>query len=178
MTAMSVSTILPGESEIDSFWQAGTRFATGVAVITVGSGEQVHGTTVSAFTMVSRRPALVSVCLSTSSGLAEFVMKHRMFAVNILSRGQAGLARHFASPSRGHGPDQFAGVAWTPGFDAGVPLLDRAVCWLWCQFRRVVPAGDHQIVLAGVTAARTGTGAPLLYYAGRLHPGAVAEDHR
>ncbi|HEV2779910.1 MAG TPA: flavin reductase family protein [Actinophytocola sp.] len=173
---MSLPAILPSESDVESFWQAGLRFATGVSVITVGSGERVHGTTVSAFTVVSRCPALVSLCLRTSSGLAEFLIDHRHFAVNILSREQSRLARHFANPARGQGPDQFTGVAWTPGFDAGVPLLDRAVCWLWCQFRRVVPAGDHQLVLAGVTAAKTGTGAPLLYYAGRLHPGAIGEE--
>lgn len=168
-------TALPSESDVDAFWQAGLRFATGVSVITLGSGEDVHGTTVSALTMVSRRPALISLCLSTASGMTGLVLRHKAFAVNVLARGQEGLARHFASPSRGQGPIEFAGVPCTPGVGTGVPLLAGALCWLWCQFRRVVPAGDHQIVLAGVTAAELGSGRPLLYFGGRLHAAAIEE---
>ena len=177
MTAsLKPGAVLPSESDLDTFWDAGLRFTTGVSVITLGSGDEVHGATVSAFTMVSKRPALISLCLSTSSGLTDQVLRHRAFAVNILSRGQQGLARHFASPTRGQGPIEFAGVPCTPGFGGGVPLLAGALCWLSCQFRRVVPAGDHQIVLAGVTAAQLGAGRPLLYFGGRLHAGVIEEQ--
>jgi flavin reductase (DIM6/NTAB) family NADH-FMN oxidoreductase RutF len=176
MTASLTPTyVLPNESDLDTFWAAGLSFTTGVSVITLGAGDQVHGATVSTFTMVSRRPALISLCLSSSSGLIDQIIEHRSFAVNILSRGQEGLARHFANPTRGQGPIEFAGVPCVPGFGEGVPLLSGALCWLWCQFRRVVPAGDHQIVLAGVTAAQQGAGRPLLYFGGRLHPGAIEE---
>lgn len=168
-------TVLPGESDVDRFWEAGLRFATGVSVITAGSGEQVRGATVSTLSVVSRRPALVSLCLANSSGLADLVIEQGAFAVNMLAHNQEGLARHFASPTRGQGIVAFTGVDYRPGFGAGVPLLDGALCWLFCQFRRVVPAGDHQILLAGVTGAEFGSGTPLLYFGGRLHPG-VIED--
>lgn len=161
---------LPNESDVDFFWRAGLRFATGVSVITLGSGTQARGVTVSAFTLVSRRPALISLCLPTSSGFADVLAAHGAFAVNILSRNQSDLARRFAGPARG---DQFDGVAWTPGFGAEVPLLDGALCWLWCRFRRTVPAGDHQVVLAGMTGVRLGSGKPLLYFDGKLHPGVI-----
>jgi flavin reductase len=170
-----VGVVLPSESDLDMFWQAGLRFATGVSVITLGTGEDVHGATASAFTMVSRRPALISLCLSTASGLADLVLRHRGFAVNILSRGQEGLARHFANPARGRGPGEFAEIPHVSGFDSEVPLLSGALCWLWCQFRRVVPAGDHQIVLAGVTAAQLGAGRPLLSFDGLLYAGEIKE---
>ena len=159
MTAMITPiSVLPGESDLDMFWQAGLRFTTGVSVITLGSGEEVHGATVNTFSMVSRRPALISLCLSTSSGLTDLVLQHRAFTVNILSRGQEATARQFATPTR-----------------ADAPLIPGALCWLWCQFRRVVPAGDHQIVLGGVTAAQLGAGRPLLSFGGRLHAGAIKE---
>jgi flavin reductase (DIM6/NTAB) family NADH-FMN oxidoreductase RutF len=174
-TSLTPSVVLPSQSDLDSFWAAGMRFTTGVSVITLGAGEEIHGATVSSFTMVSRRPALISLCISTSSGLTEQVIGHRSFAINILSRGQEELARRFGDPARGHGPIEFAGVPYVPGFGAGVPLLSGALCWLWCQFRRVVPAGDHQIVLGGVTAVQQGEGQPLLYFGGRLHAGAIEE---
>lgn len=150
--------VLPGESELDMFWQAGLRFTTGVSVITLGTGDEACGATVNTFGMVSRRPALISLCLSTSSGLTELVSRHRSFTVSILSRGQESVARQFANPTR-----------------AEASLIPGALCWLWCQFRRVVPAGDHQIVLAGVTAAQLGDGQPLLSFDGRLHAGVIEE---
>lgn len=174
-TSLSPISVLPDESEVEKFWQAGLRFATGVSVITAGSGENVHGATVSTLSVVSRRPALISLCLASSSGLADLVIEHGAFAVNMLAHNQEGLARHFASPTRGQGAMEFAGVAHHLGFGADVPLLDGALCWLWCRFRRVVPAGDHQILLAGVTAAEFGSGTPLLYFAGRLHPGTILD---
>jgi flavin reductase (DIM6/NTAB) family NADH-FMN oxidoreductase RutF len=176
MTAiLSPISVLPDESEVEQFWQAGLRFTTGVSVITAGSGESVHGTTVSTLSVVSRRPTLISLCLANSSSLTSLVIEQGSFAVNMLAHNQEELARHFASPTRGQGPIEFAGIANRPGFGAGVPLLDGALCWLWCRFRRVVPAGDHQIVLAGVTAVEFGSGTPLLYFAGRLHPGTILD---
>jgi flavin reductase len=166
--------VLPSESDVDSFWQAGMRFATGVSVITMGTGRRVHGATAASFTVVSRKPALISLSLSNTGRLADLIVRERLFAVSMLSDGQAGLARHFASAERGVGPEQFRGVPWTPGF-GGIPLLDHAVCWVWCEFRRVVPAGDHQLVLAGVVGAKFGGGIPLLYWAGQLHTGVIGE---
>jgi flavin reductase len=167
--------VLPNESDVDRFWEAGLRFAAGVSVITAGSGDTVHGATVSTLSVVSRRPSLISLCLANSSELANLVIKQGAFAVNILAHHQEDVATHFASPDRGHGPIEFAGIPCRPGFGAGVPLLNGALCWLWCRFRRVVPAGDHQIVLAGVTAAEFGSGTPLLYFGGRLHAGAIQD---
>jgi flavin reductase (DIM6/NTAB) family NADH-FMN oxidoreductase RutF len=151
--------VLPCASDLDTFWEAGLRFTTGVSVITLGTGDEVCGATVSTFSMVSRRPALISLCLSTSSGLTDLVLEHRSFTVNILSRGQEEVARHFERPTLAEGS-----------------LIPGALCWLWCQFRRVVPAGDHQIVLAGVTAAQLGAGRPLLSFGGRLHAGTIKDS--
>ena len=160
MTAMITPvSVLPGESDLDMFWQAGLRFTTGVSVITMGAGDELRGATVSNFSMVSRRPALISLCLSTSSGLTDLVLRNRAFTVNILSRGQEAIARQFTEVAR-----------------AEAALIPGALCSLWCQFRRVVPAGDHQIVLAGVTAAQLGAGRPLLYFDGQLHAGLIEEN--
>jgi flavin reductase (DIM6/NTAB) family NADH-FMN oxidoreductase RutF len=153
------------------FWDAARKFATGLAVVTAGSAETAHGTTVSAFTFISREPALISVCLKRGSSMVDMVSDRGSFAVNVLAGHQARLARHFADPLRGTGAGQFRGVPWIPGLRDGVPLLIGAMCWLGCEFERRIPMGDHELVLARVTAVTAGDGDPLLYFSGRLYSG-------
>lgn len=153
------------------FWDAARKFATGIAVITAGSAETVHGTTVSAFTFISHEPALISVCLKRGSVMLDLISDRGSFAVNVLAGHQGQVARHFADPLRQTGAGQFRGVPWIPGLRDGVPLLIGAMCWLGCELERRIPMGDHELVLARVTAVTAGDGDPLLYFSGRLYSG-------
>jgi flavin reductase (DIM6/NTAB) family NADH-FMN oxidoreductase RutF len=189
----------PATSTLDRrlLWDAARKFATGIAVVTAGSGNrpgQAHGTTVSAFTFISREPALVAVSLARSSSMLELIGARGSFAINVLASHQAGLARHFADPGRGAG--QFDGVPcvnapwvdgprvnaprvnapgvntpWMPGRRDGVPLLIGAMCWLGCELEQRIPMGDHELVLGRVTAVTAGDGEPLLYFSGKFYAG-------
>lgn len=152
-------------------WYAAQKFTTGIAVVTAGSAEAAHGTTVSTFTFISREPALISVCLKQGSSMLDLVADHGSFAVNVLAGHQAQLARHFADPHRGTRVGQFRGIPWIPGLHDGVPLLIGAMCWLGCEFKQRIPMGDHEFVLARVTAVTAGDGDPLLYFSGRMYTG-------
>jgi flavin reductase (DIM6/NTAB) family NADH-FMN oxidoreductase RutF len=155
-------------------WDAVRKFPTGITVVTAGSGASARGTTVSAFSYVSREPALVSVCLHRASSMLDLIAARGVFAVNVLAGHQAALARHFADPRRGLARGQFHGVPWVPwvpGLRDGVPLLIGAVCWLGCELQRRVPMGDHELVLGRVTAVTAGDGDPLLYLSGTLYAG-------
>jgi len=169
-----ISTVsAPAPADVDAAWQVAQRFATGVSVVTAGAGGEVRGCTVSAFCLVSREPALVSVCLRRGSGVLDLIRRHDRFTVNVLSSDQSAVARHFASRVRGTGGDQFDGIGWTP-WEAGLPRLSGAVCWLHCRPCARVAAGDHELVLARVMSLAEGSGRiPLLYFAGALHPGAI-----
>jgi flavin reductase (DIM6/NTAB) family NADH-FMN oxidoreductase RutF len=155
----------------ESFWRAAGHFPTGVSVLTLGRGEKMHGTTVSAFTVVSCEPPLVSVCLRSTGSSVALVTEADSFAINVLASGQARLARHFASRNRGGGRQQFEHVAWRDEFD--LPVLEDVVCCLRCVPVQAFPAGDHHVVLAEVHGAFVTEGTPLLCFAGRLHPGAI-----
>jgi flavin reductase len=174
-------TTRPAADALDGtlLWDAARKFATGVAVVTAGSAAvagQAHGTTVSAFTFISRDPALIAVCLTQGSSMLDLVGARGSFAVNVLASHQAGLARHFADPRRGC--DQFAGVPWVPGLRDGVPLLIGAMCWLGCELDRRMPMGDHELVLGRVTAVTAGDGEPLLYFSGKFFAGLHKELDR
>jgi flavin reductase len=163
----------PARADRDQVWNLAQRFSTGVSVVTAGAGNAVRGSTVSAFCLVSRDPALVSVCLRRGSQLIELIRRHRCFTVNVLSGEQATVARHFASRFRATGHSQFDGVGWTPG-EAGEPRLTGTLCWLHCRPCARVAAGDHELILAKVLTMAEGTGrTPLLYFAGALHSGDI-----
>jgi flavin reductase (DIM6/NTAB) family NADH-FMN oxidoreductase RutF len=153
------------------FWSVAQRFSTGVSVVTVGSGDHARGATVSAFCLLSKEPALVSVCLRRGSAALSLIRSTGCFTVNVLAGDQTRLARHFADRRRGH--DQFDGLEWTPG-EGAVPILAGTVCWFHCRAKEIVPAGDHDLVLAEVASlGQDRTRTPLLYFAGALHPGAI-----
>lgn len=152
------------------FWSTVRRFPTGVSVVTAGAGDAVRGTTVSAFTFVSKDPSLVSVSLHRDSGLLAVLRDVDQFAVNVLAREHDELARRFASPRRTPGSTQFADADWTRPEGDGPPLLRGAVCGLLCRQPREVPAGDHVLVLGEVVDVIEGVGSPLLYVAGKLRP--------
>jgi flavin reductase (DIM6/NTAB) family NADH-FMN oxidoreductase RutF len=156
----------------EDVWTAAHLFPTGVSVVTTGTGDAIHGSTVSAFSFVSREPPLIGVCLSRHSTLLAFIRERSCFTVNVLSTEQTGLARHFASRQRGSGRHQFDGLDWDNG-DCAVPKLAHTVCWLHCHEHDRLPAGDHVLVLASVRSLAHSDLTPLLYFAGSLHPGAI-----
>jgi flavin reductase (DIM6/NTAB) family NADH-FMN oxidoreductase RutF len=151
--------------------QAVRRLATGVAVLTVWHGDVVHGTTVSSVAAISRDPLLIGVCLREESGLTEVFGEARRFAANVLSTRQSALAGWFADPARPRGLAQFDHLEWEPDAFSGAPWISGSLASIGCHLTATIPAGDHNLLLGKVVTARTGEGAPLLHFTGRLHDG-------
>lgn len=151
--------------------QAVRRFSSGVAVLTVRHGDVRHGTTISSLTAVSRQPLLVAVCLARGSGFVDLAVASGSFTVNVLGAHQADLAAWFADPGRPAGTAQFDHLRWQPDPATGAPLLDNVLAGFSCTLLHRIPAGDHYLLLAEVTAGRSAEGNPLLHFAGRLHDG-------
>jgi flavin reductase (DIM6/NTAB) family NADH-FMN oxidoreductase RutF len=145
------------------------RIASGVGVLTVRSGPDLHGTTVSSLTAVSRDPLLVGLCLvHDSMGLA-LLKACRTFAINVLDTTQTMTARWFADSRRPRGRAQFDRVEWEPDPSSGAPLIDGALAWLSCRLVANVEAGDHELLVAEVVGGSAREGQPLLSFAGQLH---------
>ena len=143
----------------DDFRAALRRFASGVTVVTVAIGDHLHGMTASSFASVSLEPPLVLVCLSKTSRTRAMIEEKGSFAVNILSEGQAEVARVFARA----GVKPFDELPHTRGSD-GEPLLDDAIACIECRTNKITAAGDHDVLFGEVMACTTRGGAPLLYY--------------
>lgn len=148
-------------------WSVLRLLVTGVAVITTGGGPTTRGTTVSSIALASHSPPAVTVCMRQDSpGLLQ-LKDEVIFTVNLLASGQAHLAAHFAAPERAAGLDSPSCGAWRHDIASG-PALRGAVGWLECRTERVIPVGNHELVIAQVCAAVPGSGTPLVQQGGTL----------
>ena len=138
------------------------QFPAGVTVVTVKSGDEVHGLTVSAFASVSPEPPLILVCIDHRGRGHELLQRHdAVFGVNILRAGQDDVSNRFAFSDE----DRFATGNWITA-ETGAPLLDDAVAWLDCTVYSRHTAGTHTIYIGEVQASKViGDGAaPLVYW--------------
>ncbi len=135
-----------------------------VAVLSAKSGGDVHATTVSSVTSVSRRPPLVLVCLAEGSRALELASEAGAFTLSFLASGQEDVAARFADGARPAGHAQFAGVPHrlTPQG----PVIAGAAAWLGCTMSAVHPGGDHRVVVGEVASADVGDGHPLVRHDG------------
>lgn len=141
------------------------RYATGVTVVTTRWQAGPAGLTVNSFTSLSLEPPLILWCLNRVSGSRAAFTAARHFAVNVLAADQYETALGFAGPG-----DRFAGRAYRTGAH-GLPVLERTVGTLICRRERIVPAGDHLVVIGEVLEYSAGPGAALLFVDGAYHAG-------
>ena len=149
------------------FRSAMGAFATGVTVVTVRSPDgELYGMTVNAFSSVSLDPPLVLVCLADSGRGQELIARAGVLSVNVLAERQQELSRWFASRQRPDDASMFDGIAVGTGA-TGCPILLEAAASFDCRVDRVVPAGDHVVVIGEVAALRHRLGdRPLVFHAG------------
>lgn len=103
-----------------------------------------HGTTVSSFSSLSLRPAMVVFSLDHRSELLVHLRTTGRAGVNLLGHDQAPIAGAFA----GKGTDKFGDQLWTS--HGGLPRLDGVAGWIAGSVANLVTAGDHELVLLAV----------------------------
>jgi flavin reductase (DIM6/NTAB) family NADH-FMN oxidoreductase RutF len=148
----------------DALKQLLGRRAASVAIVTARAGERIHGMTVTAFTEVSLEPPLVLVCADKTSNTHPVIAAGGVFALNLLSAGQAELSNRFAS--KRDEERRFEGIAWETAA-TGAPLLPDTLGALDCRVVATHEAGDHVIYVGRVEALRLSPERePLLYQRG------------
>lgn len=146
-----------------AFRDALRHFPAGVTLVTLKSGAEIHGLTVSAFVSVSPDPPLIAVIIDHKHRAHRLLeAPGAVFAVNILGTGDQALAARFAwGPEK----ERFAAGSWTTAA-TGAPVLVDAVAWLDCTIASRHAAGTHTIYIGEVQASAVPRpeGAPLLYW--------------
>jgi len=139
------------------------HFPSGVTIVTIRAGGEVHGLTVSAFASVSPVPPLIVVAIDHKHYAYELLQREgAVFGVNILHQGQRELSDRFAWVKD---QDRFAVGNWTTAA-TGAPILADAAAWLDCTIHTQMPAGTHELVVGEVRASGVPVAdrPPLLYW--------------
>jgi len=137
------------------------RFASGVTIVTTSVEGATHGMTANAFVSVSLEPPLVLVSVDNRAHMARLLLVGRSYGVSVLAEDQVKLSDHFAGRKVGDIEVPFITKNNTP-------LIDGAVAHLGTNIVKVVPAGDHNLVIGQVEYLDWQEGRnPLLFYSGR-----------
>jgi flavin reductase (DIM6/NTAB) family NADH-FMN oxidoreductase RutF len=139
-----------------------------VTLVTIADGRDDIGTTVSAFTPVSADPPLVLVSLIAESYPAEVLGRLPAFAVTLLAASQRMLAGRFAAAGRPSARVLLANVPHQRGSQSGALIPEGGLAALECEVSSRIPAGDHVVMLARVTAVPyvAESGDPLIRFRG------------
>ena len=177
----SVTDVMPGAdaagTDVAGTDVAGTdvagalaAWAGAVTLVTMADGRDDVGATVSAFCPVSSDPPLVLVSLMAGSYPAELFGRAEepvtRFAVTLLAAGQRVLAGRFAATGRPGARLMLDDVPHRRGAASGALIADGGLAALECAAERLLPAGDHLLVIARVTDVPyvAGAGEPLIRF--------------
>ena len=136
---------------VEEFKVAVGAFASSVTVITVRDREgRPQGMTATAFCSVSFDPLLVLVCVNSSSGTYDRILRSGSFGVNVLSSASQEVSAYCARP----GADKYLPAGWLSdqGQVCSAPAMEGALAYLDCEVFRRFPAGTHGVVIGRVHA--------------------------
>lgn len=134
-----------------------------IAVCALVDGVPV-GIAASSFTSVSMDPPLVSVCVQHSSNTWPLLRSRPRLGLSILAEHQTEACVSLASKSA----DRFAAVPWDVS-ETGAVFVRDAACWLECEPRTEIDAGDHVIALTEIRALSVNAGvAPLVFHSSQF----------
>ena len=138
----------PGGGDLQSqFRMAMRRQASTVCVISALTSQGPRGMTATAVMSLSLDPPSIAVAINRSASLNPQLQEGVAFGVNLLSEGQAELAKAFAG---GLPADRrFSEGDWD--FDAwGAPVLHGAVASMTAVVTRRFEHATHSLLIAGV----------------------------
>jgi flavin reductase (DIM6/NTAB) family NADH-FMN oxidoreductase RutF len=118
----------------------------------VKDGRDDLGTTVTGFMSVSIEPPLVLVSVASSSYLSEVLYRQDRWAATVLAAAQRALAGRFAAEGRPSARLLIASVPHHRGPHSEALIVEGGLAALECQTVQRIPAGDHVLFVASVTA--------------------------
>ena len=134
------------------------RVASGVFILTAGTGERATGMLASWVVQAGFEPPMVSVAIKQGRYLCDWLTNGEPFVVNIVGEKQFGLLKHFGAGFE-PGTPAFEGIKTT--LDArGVPVITNCVGHLECEPAGHIDSGDHRVVLARVVRGRLADNRP------------------
>ena len=124
----------------------------GLYVLTASHPDgRVAAATINWVTQASFEPPLVAIGVKADSGAHALIKDTKKFALNVLGKGQQGLAFAFFKPAERQG-DTISGQPVRNG-STGSPILTNAPAYVECTLETTVEMGDHSIFVGKVVDA-------------------------
>jgi len=124
----------------------------GIYVLTADDGKgSLAAATVNWVTQTAFEPPLVAVGVKTDSGAYAILKSSGAFALNMLGKGQQGIAFALFKPVQVE-DGKISGEPYHVG-RTGAPILDNAIASVECKVVEIVERGDHHIVVGEVVEA-------------------------
>lgn len=124
----------------------------GIYVMTAkASDDSIAAATVNWVTQTAFEPPLIAIGVKVDSGVYAAVKETRKFALNVLGKGQQGVAFAFFRPADVE-DGKLSGEPFQAG-NNGAPILVNAPSAIECDVTEIVEQGDHHIVVGQVTEA-------------------------
>lgn len=124
----------------------------GLYVLTAqGNDGALSAATVNWVTQTSFAPPLLALGVKSDSGAYAGLKSSGHFALNMLGKGQQGMAFGFFKPAEVDG-ETISGEPFTKG-ETGAPLLTNCPAAVECKVVEIVEQGDHHVVIGEVIAA-------------------------
>ena len=124
------------------------RVASGIYILTIGSGERATGMLASWVMQAGFEPPMVSVAVKSGRYVEQWLTADEPFVLNLVAEKQFDFLKHFGS-GFDIGEPAFEGVQTTSA-ECGVPVLTESLGYLECEPTAHVDSGDHRIFLAKV----------------------------
>jgi flavin reductase (DIM6/NTAB) family NADH-FMN oxidoreductase RutF len=133
----------------DSLAAALGRIPSGLFVLTARAGTDETGMLASWVQQCSFDPPRVSVAVNKQRDLLEWLADGATFVLNVLPEGGRALVAHFGK-GFARGEPAFTGLKVTREGETP-PVLLESHAYLVCRVANRVDAGDHVLIIAGVT---------------------------
>jgi flavin reductase (DIM6/NTAB) family NADH-FMN oxidoreductase RutF len=123
----------------------------GLYVLTAESPAGVAAATVNWVTQASFAPPLLAVGVKADSHAHAVIKESNAFALNVLGKGQQGVAFTFFKPAARQG-STISGEPCRAG-TTGAPILTNAPAFVECRVVATVEKGDHSVFVGEVVEA-------------------------
>ncbi len=137
-------------------------YPTGVAVVTASGRHRAPvGMTINSFTSISLDPPLLGWCIDRDSASFVDFTGATGFSISVLAKHQGDIAKRFATRSA----DKFVGLVEDPAME---PVIPESCALFRCRMYRVIPLGDHVMLVGRVTQFERREKPPLVFVGGKF----------
>lgn len=137
------------------------RLEYGVYVVTMGKGNVGNAFTASWVTQISSAPPMIALAVHNKHQSSRYLQEQGAFVLNLVDKNQIAVAQTYYGPAES-GYEKLKHAAVTASPVTGTAMLNGALGYLDCRIVKMVPAGNHTLMLADVVAGEIVGDHPIL----------------